>query len=91
MIEWQHGGATCVDNLVMLCRTHHRQIHDADWTVKFRDHQPVFVPPAWIGGSGAAAQATFRSCRSRVGIQVFPPSTEVSPVSCHSSAVNVAA
>jgi len=48
IIEWQHGGATCVENLVMLCRVHHRQIHDTDWTVRIRNGHPEFVPPPWV-------------------------------------------
>ena len=48
IIEWQHGGPTCVENLVMLCRVHHRQIHDTDWTVRIRNGHPEFVPPAWV-------------------------------------------
>jgi len=48
IIEWQHGGATCVENLVMLCRVHHRQIHDTDWTVRIRNGHPEFVSPTWV-------------------------------------------
>ena len=33
LIEWQHGGPTAIDNLVMLCRFHHRLIHGSDWQV----------------------------------------------------------
>jgi 5-methylcytosine-specific restriction protein A len=37
-----------LDNVVMLCRVHHRQIHSTDWTVRIRDGLPEFIPPPWI-------------------------------------------
>jgi 5-methylcytosine-specific restriction protein A len=47
--EWSRGGHTRLDNLVMLCRTHHREIHATEWLVRIaRDGLPEFIPPAWI-------------------------------------------
>jgi hypothetical protein len=48
IIPWEHGGPTRLDNLVLLCRAHHRQIHSTDWTVRIRDGLPEFIPPPWI-------------------------------------------
>ena len=48
VVEWENGGPTRLDNLVMLCRVHHRQIHSTDWTVRIRDGLPEFIPPPWI-------------------------------------------
>jgi hypothetical protein len=48
VIEWQHGGPTAVSNLVMLCRQHHRQVHDSGWEIQMSSGIPVFIPPAWI-------------------------------------------
>jgi hypothetical protein len=31
--HWFHGGATDLDNLVMLCRFHHMKIHEAAFTI----------------------------------------------------------
>ena len=63
--HWADGGPTQLDNLVLLCRTHHRLLHEGGFGVRFdrqRPKQPVFstpygreippVPPRmWIDGS----------------------------------------
>jgi 5-methylcytosine-specific restriction protein A len=47
--EWELGGETKLDNLVMLCAVHHREIHSSGWTVRIAsDGLPEFRPPAWI-------------------------------------------
>ena len=48
IIPWECGGKTKLDNLVTLCRAHHRQIHFTEWIVRIRDGLPEFVPPEWI-------------------------------------------
>ena len=48
MIAWLLGGPTTLDNGVLVCRVHHRQIHSTDWTVRIRDGLPEFIPPPWI-------------------------------------------
>jgi hypothetical protein len=45
---WSHGGATCLDNLVLLCRRHHRVMHDPTqgWRMRLGDDGlPQFIPP----------------------------------------------
>ena len=32
--HWADGGETCMDNLVLLCRTHHRLVHEAGYGVE---------------------------------------------------------
>lgn len=32
-VDWQHGGATSVENLASLCIKHHRLKHNSDWQV----------------------------------------------------------
>jgi 5-methylcytosine-specific restriction protein A len=38
--EWHNGGETTVHNCAMLCRTHHRIVHNAGWVVQIRQDQP---------------------------------------------------
>ena len=45
VIPWEHGGETKISNLVMLCKTHHREIHTSEWTVQIApDGIPEFTP-----------------------------------------------
>ncbi|MEY2397286.1 MAG: hypothetical protein QOJ00_460 [Actinomycetota bacterium] len=37
--EWEHGGPTDIDNLVLLCRVHHRAIHHRGYTCQPAPHQ----------------------------------------------------
>ena len=46
LVHWAHGGATSLDNLVLLCRHHHRLVHEGGFSVA-RDHdgRPRFRRP----------------------------------------------
>jgi hypothetical protein len=49
IVSWLDGGPTDLDNLVLLCRRHHRIIHHSEWVVRMtRTGIPEFVPPRWI-------------------------------------------
>ena len=46
--HWLHGGPTSLDNLVLLCRTHHLAVHEGGWQLR-RDStssQATLTPPA---------------------------------------------
>jgi Domain of unknown function (DUF222)/HNH endonuclease len=43
--HWAHGGGTDRDNLVMLCRFHHRAVHEDGFTVAIEDGDHVFRHP----------------------------------------------
>ncbi|WP_198047363.1 HNH endonuclease signature motif containing protein [Kutzneria sp. 744] len=42
VVEWANGGPTSLDNMVLLCGSHHRLIHHSRWTVTMVDQRPVF-------------------------------------------------
>lgn len=37
---WTHGGATDLDNALLLCRHHHRLVHEGGWTIGPPDGEP---------------------------------------------------
>ena len=44
--HWADGGATRLDNLVLLCRRHHRAVHEEGFGVELRgDASPTFFRP----------------------------------------------
>jgi HNH endonuclease len=51
VLAWTDGGATDLGNLVLLCRRHHRLIHDpaAGWHIRIAaDGRPEFIPPPTV-------------------------------------------
>jgi len=48
VIHWQHGGKTDLQNLVLLCRKHHRILHGSEWTIRMTRGRPEFIPPTWL-------------------------------------------
>ncbi len=44
VVHWAEGGDTSLDNLVLLCRRHHRMVHEGK--VSVRVVQPMRAPPA---------------------------------------------
>ena len=43
--HWLHGGATDADNLLLVCRHHHTQLHEGGCTVAMEEGHPVFRNP----------------------------------------------
>lgn len=43
--HWADGGATALDNLVLLCRPHHRVVHNRGFRVEIDDGVPSFSRP----------------------------------------------
>jgi hypothetical protein len=46
LTHWLEGGATSLDNLVLLCRTHHRAVHEGGWRLDRTAGQHTLTPPA---------------------------------------------
>ncbi|WP_167399075.1 HNH endonuclease signature motif containing protein [Arthrobacter pityocampae] len=51
---WSRGGATSIDNGVLLCSRHHHVIHQGAWTVQSRYGVPWFTAPRALGPPGNA-------------------------------------
>jgi hypothetical protein len=43
--HWTNGGVTAISNLVLLCREHHRVIHEGMFAVRMAGGTPVFTRP----------------------------------------------
>ena len=57
--HWADGGATRLDNLILLCRTHHRLLHEGGFRLRGipeRPDRPIFFSPRGIRDSGGAAE-----------------------------------
>jgi hypothetical protein len=48
VVEWQHGGATDVDNGVLLCGYHHHLVHEGDFRLRMIEGLPQLLAPPWI-------------------------------------------
>ncbi|HEX3812109.1 MAG TPA: DUF222 domain-containing protein [Mycobacteriales bacterium] len=46
--HWANGGATALNNLVLLCRHHHWTIHHQNWQIAFQKWVPYIIPPPLI-------------------------------------------
>jgi HNH endonuclease len=46
LTHWLAGGETSLDNLVLLCRVHHRAVHEGGWQLERSGGQHTLRPPA---------------------------------------------
>ncbi|MEV0697152.1 DUF222 domain-containing protein [Saccharopolyspora sp. NPDC050389] len=62
--HWVDGGATNLNNMVMLCGHHHRTLHNQRWDITMHNGRPEFIPPPTVdprrtprpGGTALPAQ-----------------------------------
>jgi len=46
MVWWTRGGETALPNLALLCRPHHRMVHEENWRlVRQKDGRFSAIPP----------------------------------------------
>jgi hypothetical protein len=45
--EWEHGGSTDVDNMVLLCTRHHHAVHEGRMRISQRPEHPPGHPDHW--------------------------------------------
>jgi hypothetical protein len=61
LVHWAHGGATDMDNLVLLCHRHHWNVHEGGWQlVRSAGREMLTIPPtpayrSWIRGPDRAS------------------------------------
>jgi 5-methylcytosine-specific restriction endonuclease McrA len=83
VVHWADGGATALDNLMLLCRRHHRLLHEGGYTVgrdvegalKFvrpNGYPLEFVPapPRWVASAAPLAPTSDRLVAA--GIEIGP-------------------
>ena len=46
LVHWAEGGETNLDNLVLMCKRHHRMVHEGEWQLVRRNGRVVPVAPA---------------------------------------------
>ena len=46
LVWWTKGGPTALPNLALLCRQHHRMVHEEDWTLERSNGRWIARPPA---------------------------------------------
>ena len=45
LVWWIKGGPTTLSNLALLCRPHHRMVHEGGWTLERREGRFKAIPP----------------------------------------------
>jgi hypothetical protein len=45
--EWEHGGSTDLDNMVLLCTRHHHAVHEGRMSIRRRTEHPPGHPDHW--------------------------------------------
>ncbi len=67
IVHWADGGATSLDNLVLLCRHHHTLTHHSPWQVHIdsRTRHPVWTGPPRLTLAALEGRMTYRPAQPR--------------------------
>ena len=67
IVHWADGGATSLDNLILLCRHHHTLTHHSPWRVHIDPgtRQPVWTGPPRLTLAALEGRMTYRDARPR--------------------------
>jgi hypothetical protein len=60
--HWIDGGATCLTNTYLLCRSHHRRVHEHGFTATVRDDELVFFDPSGREIPSAPVRSPLTEC-----------------------------
>lgn len=47
LVHWSNGGATSLNNLVLLCKRDHTATHQGHWTITMTNGHPEITRPTW--------------------------------------------
>jgi hypothetical protein len=80
VVHWADGGETSLDNLVLLCRYHHRLVHEGGFSVaregkafRFRDPTGVVLPEAPLRSLPEdGGEHTLRRANAEQGLDITP-------------------
>lgn len=75
IIHWANGGFTVLDNLVLLCRRHHRWVHEGGVSVCLDARATVafFTPDGKVYAEAAAQEALERDALKGCDPRAQPP------------------
>jgi hypothetical protein len=62
--EWSRGGPTSLENLTLLCRHHHRVIHNAEWEIRMIQGTPWYIPPSYVDSDRAPRRNILHAMRT---------------------------
>ncbi len=58
IVHWAQGGETALDNLVLICRRHHRYVHDLGYQIEMRPHLEGRIHPRFFSPRGYEIEDT---------------------------------